>query len=89
VPAAHRMATSHLPTTAKVGLRTHGFTADKGHAESAKQIAPSLFDRDTAAGMMMSSTTSAPRMAATTVLGFFRVWTRAATPRGRCPQGGA
>jgi hypothetical protein len=26
------MATAHLPTTAKVGLRTQGFTADRGQA---------------------------------------------------------
>jgi hypothetical protein len=31
-PGAHRMATAHLPTTAKVGLRTQGFTADRGQA---------------------------------------------------------
>jgi hypothetical protein len=62
------MATAHLPTTAKVGLRTQGFTADRGQAESAKQMAPSPFDRETTAGMMMSSPTTAARIATTTTL---------------------
>jgi hypothetical protein len=64
VSRAHLMATAHLPTTAKVGLRTQGFTADRGHAESAKQIAPSPPDRETAAGMRTSSTRTTPRMKA-------------------------
>jgi hypothetical protein len=64
------MAAAHLPTTAKVGLRTQGFTADRGHAESAKQIAPLPFDRDTTAGMMRSTRITIPRIAATKVLGF-------------------
>ena len=61
----HRMATAHLPTTANDGVRTHGLTAERGHAESVKQIAPSPLASEITAGTTMSSTRSAPRVAAT------------------------
>lgn len=46
-------------------------TADSGHAESAKQIEPSPFDRETAAGITRSTRTTAPRASATAVLAGF------------------
>lgn len=44
------MATAHLPTTAKEGVRTHGLTADSEHAAAEKQMAPSPLTNEIADG---------------------------------------
>lgn len=62
------METAHLPTTAKVGLCTHGLSAESGHAESAKQMAPSPLVREITAGAATNNTTSAARIVATRAL---------------------
>lgn len=61
----HRMATAHLPTTAKDGCRTQGFSAERGHAERVKQMAPSPLASEITAGITTNSTTDAPNIPAT------------------------
>jgi hypothetical protein len=58
------MSTAHLPTTAKDGFRTHGLTADRGHAESEKQTAPSRLANEITDGTTTSIMKSAPTTAA-------------------------
>lgn len=62
---AHLIATAHLPTTAKGGLRTQGLTAERGHEASAKQMAPSPLASETNPGTTTNSTKNAPRIVAT------------------------
>lgn len=64
----HLMATAHLPINAKDGRRMQGLSAERGHAASAKQTAPSPLASETNAGTTTSSTNSAPIMAATRAL---------------------
>jgi hypothetical protein len=61
----HRMAIAHLPTTAKDGCRTQGLTAERGHAEAVKQMAPSPFAIEITAGITTNSTKNAPNIPAT------------------------
>ena len=85
----HLMAAAHLPTTAKDGFRTHGLTAARGHAESAKQMVPSPLARDITAGTTTSSTRTAANIAAAEAApGFafvisFRVYARPRRGSGR------
>ena len=60
------MESAHLPTTAKAGLCTQGLTADRGHAESVKQTAPSPLASEVTTGTTTSTTRSATRTAAMT-----------------------
>lgn len=59
------MSTAHLPTSANEGVRTHGLTADSGHAAAEKQMAPSPLASEITDGTTMSRTKNAPRIAAT------------------------
>ena len=59
------MATAHLPTSAKDGFRTQGFSDESGHVEFSKQMAPSPLASEIAAGTTTTSTMSAPTTAAT------------------------
>jgi hypothetical protein len=61
---AHLMSTAHLPTTANDGFRTHGLTADRGHAESEKQMAPSRLANEITEGITTSTMKNAPTNAA-------------------------
>jgi len=61
---AHLMSTAHLPTTANDGFRTHGLTADRGHAESEKQMAPSRLANEITDGTTTSTMKNAPTNAA-------------------------
>lgn len=61
----HRMSTAHLPTTANDGFRTHGLTADRGHDESEKQMAPSRLASEITEGITTSTMKNAPTNVAT------------------------
>lgn len=53
-------STAHLPTIARNGVRTQGFSADSGHDESWRQMAPLLLASETTAGTATSNTKTAP-----------------------------
>jgi hypothetical protein len=82
-PTPQWMATSHLPTTAKDGVRTQGLTADRGHADDDRQMAPSPLANEITDGTTTSSTKSAPKMVATDApRGFALIMLAEHTPTG-------
>jgi hypothetical protein len=66
--ADHGTESAHLPTTAKTGLRTQGLIIERGHAESAKQTAPSPLVSEITAGSATSKTKIAPSTVVMTAL---------------------
>ena len=62
------MMTAHRPTTANDGVRTQGFSAERGHAEAVKQTAPSPPANEITAGINTRTTAMAPMIAGTAVI---------------------
>ena len=62
------MITAHLPTIANDGVRTQGLSAERGHADAQKQMAPSPLANEITAGTKTKTTTMAPMIAGTAVI---------------------